>query len=166
MSNNISLRKPIPSDLNQLLLWENDFQNTTHTDRPIFYSVDEIQHFLSSDHDLLSKGQLRHIIVANEIPVGCIDLYSYDLINSRAGVGIFIDIEFRLKGYASKSLEILKDIANQEYFILNLYAEIMANNITSIRLFEKSGFIRNGIKKNWIRKEDSFEDLYFYQISL
>tara|TARA_B100001093_G_scaffold518208_1_gene602289 strand:- start:2691 stop:3191 length:501 start_codon:yes stop_codon:yes gene_type:complete len=166
MSNNISLRKPISSDLKQLLLWENDFQNKLYTDRPIFYSVDEIQNFLSSDHDLLSKGQLRYIIVANEIPVGCIDLYSYDLVNSRAGVGIFIDLKFRLTGYASKSLEMLKTIANQEYFISNLYAEIMANNIASIRLFEKSGFIKNGKKQNWIRKEDSFEDLYFYQILL
>ncbi len=166
MSNNIFLRKPILSDLNQLLLWENDFQKSFHTDHPIFYSVDEIQNFLISDHDLLSKGQLRYIIVANEIPVGCIDLYSYDLVNSRAGVGIFIDSKFRLNGYASKSLKILKSVANQEYLISSLYAEIMASNSLSIRIFEKNGFIKNGKKQNWIRQQDSFEDVYFYQILL
>mgnify|MGYP005697826855 CR=1 FL=1 len=166
MSNNLFLRKPISSDLNQLLSWENDFQKTFHTDHPRFYTADEIQNFLSSDHDLLSQGQLRYIIVDNKVPVGCIDLYSYDLINSRAGVGVFIDPEFRLKGYASNSLEMLKTIASQEYFILNLYAEILANNIPSIKIFEKSGFIKNGKKQNWIRLEDSFEDVYFYQILL
>ena len=166
MSNNIFLRKPILSDLNQLLLWENDFQKSFHTDHPIFYSVDEIQNFLISDHDLLSKGQLRYIIVANEIPVGCIDLYSYDLVNSRAGVGIFIDSKFRLNGYASKSLKILKSVANQEYLISSLYAEIMASNSLSIRIFEKNGFIKNGKKQNWISQQDSFEDVYFYQILL
>ena len=166
MSNNIILRKPLITDLNQVLDWENDLKINNHTDVPVFYTPSQVEEYLNSDHDLLSQNQIRYIIDYNNTAVGCVDLYDFNLVNSRAGVGIYIDPNFRNKGFASKSLELIKSISTNQFFISSLYADIMAENIASIKVFEKLGFIKTGIKKNWIRKQDAYLDVFFYQCFL
>ena len=166
MLDNLILRTPLLSDFDDLLSWENDLKNNQYTDVPVFYTPSQIEDFLNSDHDLLLQNQIRYIIEFNSSAVGCIDLYDYDVVNSRAGVGIYVDSNFRNKGIASKSLELLKSISIEKYLIANLYADIMSGNKSSIKIFEKANFIKNGIKSNWIRTENSFEDVLFYQCSL
>mgnify|MGYP001483599327 FL=1 len=166
MLDNLILRTPLLSDFDDLLSWENDLKNNQYTDLPVFYTPSQIEDFLNSDHDLLLQNQIRYIIELNSSAVGCIDLYDYDVVNSRAGVGIYVDINFRNKGIASKSLELLKSISMEKYLIYNLYADIMSGNKASIKIFEKANFIKNGIKSNWIRTESSFEDVLFYQCAL
>lgn len=166
MLDNLILRTPLLSDLDYLLSWENDLKNNLYTDVPVFYTPSQIEDFLNSDHDLLLQNQIRYIIELNSSAVGCIDLYDYDMVNSRAGVGIYVDSNFRNKGIASKSLELLKSISMEKYLIYNLYADIMSGNKASIKIFEKANFIKNGIKTNWIRTESSFEDVLFYQCAL
>ena len=166
MPNNIILRKPLITDLNQILDWENDLITNNHTDFPVFYTPSQVEDYLNSDHDLLSQNQIRYIIDYNNTPLGCIDLYDFNLVNSRAGVGIYIDPNFRNKGFASKSIELIKSISTDQYFISSLYADIMVENIASIKVFEKLGFIKTGTKKNWIRKQDSYLDVFFYQCFL
>ena len=166
MLDNLILRTPLLSDLDYLLSWENDLKNNQYTDVPVFYTPSQIEDFLNSNHDLLLQNQIRYIIELNSSAVGCIDLYDYDMVNSRAGVGIYVDSNFRNKGIASKSLELLKSISMEKYLIYNLYADIMSGNKSSIKIFEKANFIKNGIKSNWIRTENSFEDVLFYQCSL
>ena len=166
MSDNLILRTPLSSDLDDLLSWENDLKNNLYTDVPVFYTPSQIEDFLNSNHDLLLQNQIRYIIELNSSAVGCIDLYDYDMVNSRAGVGIYVDSNFRNKGIASKSLELLKSISMEKYLIYNLYADIMSRNKASIKIFEKANFIKNGIKTNWIRTESSFEDVLFYQCAL
>ena len=166
MLDNLILRTPLLSDFDDLLSWENDLKNNQYTDLPVFYTPSQIEDFLNSDHDLLLQNQIRYIIELNSSAVGCIDLYDYDMVNSRAGVGIYVDSNFRNKGIASKSLELLKSISIEKYLISNLYADIISGNKSSIKIFEKANFIKNGIKSNWIRTENSFEDVLFYQCSL
>ena len=166
MLDNLILRTPLLSDFEDLLSWENDLKNNQYTDLPVFYTPSQIEDFLNSDHDLLLQNQIRYIIELNSSAVGCIDLYDYDVVNSRAGVGIYVDSNFRNKGIASKSLELLKSISMEKYLIYNLYADIMSGNKASIKIFEKANFINNGIKADWIRTESSFEDVLFYQCSL
>tara|TARA_B100001057_G_C22143592_1_gene679234 strand:+ start:31 stop:540 length:510 start_codon:yes stop_codon:yes gene_type:complete len=166
MLDNLILRTPLLSDFDDLLSWENDLKNNQYTDLPVFYTPSQIEDFLNSDHDLLLQNQIRYIIELNSSAVGCIDLYDYDMVNSRAGVGIYVDSNFRNKGIASKSLELLKSISIEKYLISNLYADIISGNKSSIKIFEKANFINNGIKSNWIRTESSFEDVLFYQCSL
>lgn len=166
MSNSIILRKPLITDLNQILDWENDLKINNHTDTPVFYTASQIEDFLNSDQDLFLQNQIRYIIEKNSVSVGCIDLYDFNLVNSRAGVGIYIDPNFRNKGYASMSLKLLMSISIDQYLISTLYADIMSENIASIKVFEKLGFIKTGNKKNWIRTQDTFKDVFFYQCFL
>ena len=97
MSKNVTLRRPKLLDLDQLLIWENNLENSLFSDNPIFSTKEQIKEFLSSDQDLFLDRQLRCMIDNGGLSVGCVDLFEYDMVNSRAGVGIFIDEKFRNK---------------------------------------------------------------------
>ena len=166
MSKNITLRRLKLLDLDQLLLWENNLENSLFSDNPIFSTKEQIKEFLSSDQDLFLDRQIRFMIDNGGFSVGCIDLFEYDMVNTRAGVGVFIDEKFRNKGFATKALSILKSICIKDYFISNLYANILCTNEPSIKLFKSAGFTKNGVKENWIRTEKSMLDVWFFQCFL
>ena len=166
MTKNVTLRMPKLLDLDQLLLWENNLDNSLFSDNPIFYTTEQIKEFLNSDQDIFLDRQIRFIIDSSGFPVGCVDLFKYDMVNSRAGVGIFIDEKFRNMGIATKALSLLKSICIKDYFISNLHVNILHTNKASIQLFERAGFNKNGVKENWIRTENSMLDVWFFQCFL
>jgi diamine N-acetyltransferase len=166
MTKNVTLRRPKLLDLDQLLLWENNLENSLYSDNPIFYTTEQIEEFLTSDQDIFLDRKIRFMIDSSGSPVGCVDLFEYDMVNSRAGVGIFIDVKFRNMGFGTKALSLLKSICFKDYFISNLHTNILYNNKASIKLFERAGFTKNGIKENWIRTENSMLDVWFFQCFL
>ena len=166
MTKNVTLRRPKLLDLDQLILWENNLDNSLYSDNPIFYTKEQIEQFLTSDQDIFLNRQIRFMIDSNGFPIGCVDLFEYDMVNSRAGVGIFIDEKFRNMGFGTKALSLLKSICMKDYFILNLHVNILYTNKASIQLFERAGFTKNGVKENWIRTENSMLDVWFFQCFL
>ena len=166
MTKNVTLRRPKLLDLDQLLLWENNLENSLYSDNPIFYTIEQIEEFLTSDQDIFLDRKIRFMIDSSGSSVGCVDLFEYDMVNSRAGVGIFIDEKFRNMGIGTKALSLLKSICFKDYFISNLHSNILYNNKASIKLFERAGFTKNGIKENWIRTENSMLDVWFFQCFL
>ena len=166
MTKNVTLRSPKLLDLDQLLLWENNLDNSLYSDNPIFYTREQIEQFLTSDQDIFLDRQIRFMIDSSGSPIGCVDLFEYDMVNSRAGVGIFIDEKFRNMGFGTKALSLLKSICMKDYFILNLHVNILYTNKESIQLFERAGFTKNGVKENWIRTENSMLDVWFFQCFL
>jgi diamine N-acetyltransferase len=166
MTKNVTLRRPKLLDLDQLLLWENNLENSLYSDNPIFYTIEQIEEFLTSDQDIFLDRKIRFMIDSSGSSVGCVDLFEYDMVNSRAGVGIFIDEKFRNMGIGTKALSLLKSICFKDYFISNLHTNILYNNKASIKLFERAGFTKNGIKENWIRTENSMLDVWFFQCFL
>lgn len=166
MTKNVTLRRPKLLDLDQLLLWENNLDNSLYSDNPIFYTKEQIEQFLTSDQDIFLDWKIRFMIDSSDSPIGCVDLFEYDMVNSRAGVGIFIDEKFRNMGFGTKALSLLKSICIKDYFISNLHVNILYTNKESIQLFERAGFTKNGVKENWIRTENSMLDVWFFQCFL
>ncbi|MEZ5197778.1 MAG: GNAT family N-acetyltransferase [Bacteroidales bacterium] len=111
---NINLRALEPQDVELLFQWENDEANwhLSNTVAPISKFVLE-QYVISSEQDIYTSKQLRLIIEINKdganVPIGSIDLFDFEPTHKRAGIGILILKEYRNKGFASESLEMLID---------------------------------------------------------
>ena len=163
MNKVVSLRDPNPSDLSYLLNLENKISNQTYSDYPKHYSKEEIENFISKPQDIFTNFQYRYMIVVNNITVGCIDLFDFDLVNSRVGLGIIIDENNRKKGIAFRAIDQIKSIISKEYLVNQIYAEVLADNYSSNRLFKKLRFVKSGCKKRWFRKEKEYVDLNIYQ---
>jgi len=96
--------------------------------------------------------------------IGAIDLFDFDPVHLRAGVGILIQEEFRKKGYASEALSLLIRYSFSILGLHQLYTNITPNNKASIRLFEKNGFIKCGIKKHWLNEGGKWLDELMFQL--
>jgi diamine N-acetyltransferase len=161
-NNGVRLRALEPSDIETLYRWENDTAvwGVSHTLLPFSRHMLE-QFILGQAQDIYQTRQARFVVEHAESgrPVGVIDLFDFDPFHLRAGVGILIhDIADRRKGYASAALGMLVRYGFEVLRLHQLYADVPAGNEASLRLFERHGFVRCGVKKEWLRTPDGWED--------
>lgn len=156
----IRLRALEPEDLDLLYQWENDPDNWFVSNTLIPYSKHVLKEFIrKSAVDLYQNRQLRLMIIAiaNNRPVGAIDLFEYDPYHSRAGVGILIhDRSDRNRGFASEALLVFKKYCFEHLHMHQLYCNIAAHNEASLKVFSRNGFMRTAEKKDWLRTRDGF----------
>ncbi len=163
----IKLRAIEPADSNLLYQWENDTSvwHVSNTITP--FSKEVIKQYLANaHHDIYTTKQLRLIIeTENNNSIGCIDLFEFNPLHLRAGIGILISsAEYRRKGYASEALEILIKYAFNTLNLHQLYCHIGVENVSSIALFKKYNFKIVGTKKNWVKNGKVWSDVYFLQL--
>jgi diamine N-acetyltransferase len=167
---NINLRMPEPADVDLLYLWENDLSVWRVSTTVVPFSRFQMeQYVMNSQHDIFSDRQLRLMI--DLVPgggarktIGCIDLFDFDPLNRRAGVGILIIKEEREKGYASDALTLLIRYSFEILNLHQLYCNISVGNDPSIRLFSKAGFEQIGVKKEWRIIDNKWNDEIMFQL--
>jgi diamine N-acetyltransferase len=165
-SEKVYLRALEPEDLEFLYLLENDtqFWEVSGTQQP--YSRHVLKQYLENAHrDIYEVKQMRMAICAAEGGlVGLIDLFDFDPKHLRVGLGVVIlTQEDRNKGMGAEAVELVTSFAFQSLDVRQVYAHVLEDNKASVHLFEKLGFTRTGIKKEWIRSDGKFKDQYLYQ---
>ena len=161
-----SLRALEPEDLDFLYAIENDpdIWEISNTLRP--YSKAVLKEYLQNTHkDIFEVKQLRLCVCSIEWErIGLVDLFDFDPRHQRAGMGILIiNPENRKKGVGAEALQLLIDYAFTILELHQLYANVLEDNLPSIHLFEKLGFERVGVKKEWVRWGGTFKNELLYQ---
>jgi len=162
----IKLRALEPEDLDLLYAWENNMDTWAVSQTKIPFSKAVLKEYLSqAQQDIYAAKQLRLMITdKNDVVLGCIDLFNFDPANGKAGVGILIAEEGnRNKGYGSAALTLLLDYGFSTLHLNQLYCNVIASNTRSIQLFKKQGFQEIGLKKQWLKVEDVWEDVLMLQ---
>jgi diamine N-acetyltransferase len=163
---NIRLRAVEPEDLERLYAWENNPQlwDVGNTRNPYSRYVLK-QYIINSDKDIYETRQLRLMMVSvlTGETVGTVDLFDFDIHNSRIALGLFVDSTFQGKGYARQSLHLVEEYVFVYLKINQLYCHIAENNIPSIRLFEQENYYKNGLLKDWIKTANGFENIVLFQ---
>ncbi|MDL2224372.1 GNAT family N-acetyltransferase [Bacteroidales bacterium OttesenSCG-928-M06] len=162
----ILLRALEPEDLDALYKWENDSTLWNYGSTLAPYSKFALREYLSgSTQDIFQSRQLRLMIVDKEsrMSIGTIDLYDFDALNLRAGVGILLDAEYRNKGFGFHALNLMKEYAFRFLLLKQLYAYVPQPNNPSYKLFKKAGYEESGLLKSWIKTAYGFMDVYFMQ---
>lgn len=162
----IYLRALEPKDLDFLYQLENDTSiwEISGTLKP--YSKKVLQLYLENAHrDIYDVKQLRLCICnKNDDCIGLIDLFDFDPKNRRAGIGILITkTEDRNKGVGAEAISLLCNYAFSILDLHQLYANILEENKASIHLFEKLGFTKIGVKKEWVRTNSGFKNEIIFQ---
>lgn len=164
----IRLRAAEPEDLEVMYILENDsaLWEMGCTNAP--YSRHLLKEYLqNTTGDIFTDKQLRLMIErqADKQVVGCIDLTSFDPLNSRAEVGIAVLAPYRRQGYASTALELLCQYAFHFLHIHQLNAIVPEGNEASISLFKKHGFSFSlSPIKEWLKNPDgTYRDVFFFQ---
>lgn len=164
----INLRALEPEDLALLYEWENNNSYWIISNTLTPFSKYTLKRYLKNSHkNIYETGQLRIMIdlIDGKKTIGTLDLFDFDPFHSRAGLGILIaDEAERRKGYASMALKCLINYSFTTLQLHQLYCNILANNCESMDLFQKLGFVRIGIKKDWVKIADGYLDEYMFQL--
>lgn len=160
----IRLRALEPNDLELLYNWENDISiwKISNTYSP--FSKYTLEKYLAEAHlDIFETKQLRLIIEKSDDnstkAIGAIDLFDFEPYHQRAGVGILIaeDAE-KNKGYGKTSLELFLNYSFETLGLHQVYCNIAESNTNSLKLFKSLGFVEVGVKKDWIRNKNGWEN--------
>lgn len=164
----INLRALEPEDLELLYEWENNESYWIISNTVVPFSKYTLKRYLENSHkNIYETGQLRFMIeIADDRkPIGAIDIFDFDPFHKRAGLGILIaDENERKKGYATMALKGLINYCFVTLQLHQLYCNILANNVESIDLFTKLGFVQVGVKKEWIKTSDGYLDEHMFQL--
>lgn len=165
----IRLRAMEPEDLEAMYRWENDTSlwHLGDTTRP--FSREALQTFIEgASLDIYAARQVRLIItlISSGETIGCADLFAFDPLNRRAGVGILIyEPSQRRRGYASTALRLMAEYAFGHLDMRQLWADVPVSNTASLRLFAGAGFTGDALRREWVRRPDgTYEDARFMQL--
>ena len=139
----VILRSVDSSDIDTILLWENSSAEPLYGVYEEQFSREDVVQFIENQqrYSLAENEQLRLMICSHEGErLGCVDLTEYD--GEKAVVSILIfDLYNRRKGFAENALQLLINYA-KSLDLQTLYASIFPENLPSISLFKKVGFVK------------------------
>ncbi|MBD2767311.1 GNAT family N-acetyltransferase [Hymenobacter sp. BT664] len=165
----VYLRALEPDDLEFLFALENDPSIWGVSDTLAPVSRHALREYLShAATDFYVVRQLRLVITTeiSDLPVGVVDLFDYDPLHQRAGVGITVLASQRRHGYARQALELIKQHAREVLRLHQLYATVGANNRRSLSLFRAAGFRRVGTRHAWLRTASGWDNAVEWQCLL
>ena len=165
----VYLRALEPDDLEFLFALENDPSIWGVSDTLTPVSRHALREYLAqATTDFYVVRQLRLVVTTeiSSLPVGVVDLFDYDPLHQRAGIGITVLASERRHGYARQALELMKQHAHKVLRLHQVYATVGTDNAPSLRLFRAAGFRRVGTRHGWLRTASGWEDAVEWQCLL
>ncbi|MEX0288660.1 MAG: GNAT family N-acetyltransferase [Flavobacteriaceae bacterium] len=163
---NIKLRALEAEDLDFLYELENNPEIWEISGTITPYSKQVLKLYLENAYrDIYDVKQLRLCIcLENDKTIGLIDLFDFDPKNQRAGIGIVVlDAANRNKGVGAEAIDLLCKYAFSVLNLKQLYANVGEENEASVHLFDKLGFEKVGVKKDWIRSGNTYKNEVLFQ---
>lgn len=128
------IRKAKAEDIDLLFKWVNDLSNRINrVQSKHVISYEEHQKWYD---EKLKDGTLIFIGEVEDIPIGNVRAEEKKNIE----ISVFIDYDFRQKGYASALIKYATEIAQEVWPHKDIVANILEDNLASIKLFTKNGF--------------------------
>jgi len=158
--NNIFIRGVNENDLDIIMEWRNK---------------QEIMKCFFNRNKLTSEGQINWyskyvndvtdhmfmIITNDNIPIGTMALYHIDDTTSKAEYGrALIAAEgFQGKGFAKEALNLILRYAFDTLKLNRVFLEVFSDNTQAIKLYERCGFITEGLQREHFYDGSQFRDV-------
>ncbi|MFI3316345.1 MAG: GNAT family N-acetyltransferase [Rikenellaceae bacterium] len=156
----VTLRAVEPADIDALYQWENqtDLWHISGTASP--FSHHTLSMFIEAQRqDIFLSRQMRLMICRREDleAVGALDIFEFDVLNQRAGVGIMVAGAFQRCGYGADALAAVERYAADFLRIHQLWCNVEEDNLASLSLFTSSGYKEVGRKEDWNATASGFK---------
>jgi diamine N-acetyltransferase len=163
LSSDLIFLRPLETeDLDFLYALENDPAVWSVSDTLVPVSRYNLRQYLdNAAADFQEVRQLRLVIClpATQEPVGTLDIFDFNPLHQRAGVGIIVLGQYRRRGYAQAALDLLMPYAQHVLRLHQLFCTIAMHNKASIRLFKQASFKKIGVRREWLRTADGWHDV-------
>lgn len=161
----IYLRAIESSDLEFLYALENDVAVWRVSNTVTPFSREVLQQYLEqSALDIYTTKQLRLVIcTSQEERIGTIDLFDFEPLHRRAGIGIIILPLYQRQSFASQALQLLLNYSSEYLLLHQVYCSIATDNTASLQLFQKFDFKVIGRRLQWLRTQTGWIDVWDLQ---
>lgn len=161
----VNLRAIEPEDVDFIYETEQDPEAWKYSDYVAPLSRELLrQYALTYDADPLGAGQLRLVIEFDGEPVGLADIFDISPRHLRADTGIYITNKYRNNGLGTYALEALAAYCRDRLGLHQITASISKHNAAAMRCYTKAGFIETGIRLDWWRTVDGYEDVAMFTL--
>ncbi|MEC0343729.1 GNAT family N-acetyltransferase [Peribacillus frigoritolerans] len=165
-SDNVYLRQLKLSDaenLLQLLVENKEFFEPFSPNRSSNYYSLEKQKELIKTWEQKSKENIKYqfgiFLKKNHKLLGTISLFQINRGPLQSAlIGYYLDQKNNGNGYTTEAVNLVIDYAFRTLSLHRIEAGVMPNNIGSIRVLEKAGFLKEGIAKQNIKINDRWEN--------
>jgi ribosomal-protein-alanine N-acetyltransferase len=162
----IYLMQMTESDIPSLIAAINDKVVAAHTlTIPYPYTLNDAKTFflLSQNRKQDAGYHLDWLIKKSDQVIGGIGLMCQDGFDShRTEIGYWIDKQNRNRGLASMALQTLTQYIFENLHFIRIEAHTFCDNIPSQKVLEKTGFLREGLLRKYVKKDDQLKDVYCY----
>ncbi len=156
----IRLRGLKDSDLPQMYNWVNDYEVIRFTNT--FTPVSEIEHisWYKSLPDRKNQTLFGIEIVEEKKLIGTCGLFEIDYPNRKAELRIKIGEKDEWgKGYGLQAVEELLKYGFNTLNLNRIWLKVLSDNIAAVRIYEKAGFIKEGLLKSDMFVNGSYQDV-------
>lgn len=163
----IIITKITNADIPDKVRWYNDEEITKYLHYEEKFTIQKSLNWLKKiKNDNSRYENVIRIKEEGEIKnIGIIGLFNIDKKNKKAGFYITIgEKEFQGKGFAKRaSIKFLRHCF-LNFNLEKIYLYTDADNISAQKLYEKIGFVREGIMRKELLYKNKFIDRYYYGI--
>jgi RimJ/RimL family protein N-acetyltransferase len=159
----VYLRAAERDDIPLFVRWFNDYRTsrTLGLRAPMSVAMEE-QWFERAVADQGKTGY--HFVacrLADDRPIGTTGLFDLDLTNGNAGLGISIgDEDDRGRGHGTDILRALLTFAFDSLRLERVWLEVYDFNPRARRVYERVGFVDEGIARHAIFREGAYRDIH------
>lgn len=161
---NVSIRKFEKKDISDKVRWINDPENNTYLHYDLPLNIEQTVAWFEKNKDRTDRYDA--VIEVDNIPVGLIGLLSIDQKSKKAEYYVTLgEHGYKGKGVAKRASMLLLDYAFSKLDLNRVYLYTETENVSAIRLYERIGFVREGVVKKDIFSKGRFVDRYVYGIT-
>lgn len=157
----VTIRRFERTDVPKKVEWVNNPENNQflHYDIPI--CVEKTEKWF--DSHLGEDTRYDAVIEADRVPVGTIGLLSIDRKNSKAEYYIAMGVtSYKGKGIAKEASLLILQYGFETLLLNRIYLYTEVENVAAQKLFEKVGFVREGLIRQDILSHGKYADRYAY----
>ena len=106
-----------------------------------------IQNLGKDDHEFVAvipDETGRETVIA----CGGLHIFPNPRLRHSAGIGLMVHADYQNRGIGTKMMETILDVADNWLMLKRLELGVFTDNVRAIKLYEKMGFVQEGIKRN------------------
>jgi UDP-4-amino-4,6-dideoxy-N-acetyl-beta-L-altrosamine N-acetyltransferase len=109
---------------------------------------------------VIKEGKaVQYIILSDNLPVGSVYIRDIDYVHKKGEFGIFVEKDFAGKGFGFLATKEMLKIAFEKLKLHRVYLRVFSDNLSAIKVYEKAGFVKEGLLRDTIFIDGKFRDM-------
>lgn len=160
---NVYLRPVETKDIDMFVELKSDFSSLEKLATKLSpLSSDAVSIWLKKAAESFEPLKFTIVSKSTKQSIGYIGFENINFIEGHSGFGFFIKKPFRGKGFGSEALNLLLEYGFLHLRLRRIYTEILENNLSSIKVTKKLGFVEEGrLRKQALRSGKYLDILIF-----